>query len=96
MYFKNNIVLVQFQNRKTKQFTGTQYNYYSDVPLKVGQILTVTTDYGVSRVKVREINISEATLPGVLRARLKTLTTDNLLLDTNGNPEMDAQQSMEI
>ena len=95
MVLRNNIVSVQFKNRYSGEYGGKKYNYYTEVPLKVGQIVKVNNKYGESKVRVSDVGINEGTLPGVLRARLVTLTQDNLLIDENGLPEMDNQQTLD-
>ena len=57
-----NLVNVQFRDRKSGEFTGTEFSYIADVPLRTGDVVNVPTRYGtregcISRVDVpiREI-----------------------------------------
>ena len=74
-----NLVQVQFRDRKSGEFMGTEFSYIADVPLHKGDVVKVPTRYGtregcISRVDVpiNEIqcrvgelrHITEAATPG--------------------------------
>lgn len=95
MIYRNNVVTVQFKYKHAEGYGGNEYSYYADVPLEVGQIVKVPTRYGDSEARVCKTGISEGTLGGALRACLKHITKDCLLLDEDGKPKMDAQQTID-
>lgn len=52
-----NLVNVQFRDRKSGEFMGTEFSYIADVPLHKGDVVNVPTRYGtregcISRVGV--------------------------------------------
>lgn len=52
-----NLVNVQFRDRKSGEFMGTEFSYIADVPLHRGDVVNVPTRYGpregcISRVGV--------------------------------------------
>ena len=96
MEFKNNIVTVRYKNKHGAGYGESEYSYYADVPLKVGQIINVPTKYGTSKAKVAKIGISESTLPGVLKACMKRITEDCILLTSGGAPVMDDQLNIDL
>lgn len=57
-----NLVNIQFRDRKSGEFMGTEFSYIADIPLNKGDVVNVPTRYGtregcISRVGVplREI-----------------------------------------
>ena len=66
-----NLVQVQFKSRYSNSFEGTAYTYVADVPVAVGDIVTVPTSKGDGEAKVCRVNIPETELP-------KWLTPDKL------------------
>ena len=72
-----NIVNVQFRNRYSpaKEFGGGVYAYIADVPLAVGDIVTVPTAYGDSEARVCRVDVPAEELPRTLSVdRLKHIT----------------------
>lgn len=52
-----NLVNVQFRDRTSGEFAGTEFSYIADIPLKKGDVVNVPTRYGpregcISRVDV--------------------------------------------
>lgn len=52
-----NLVNVQFRDRRSGEFMGTEFSYIADVPLHKGDVVNVPTKYGtregcISRVGV--------------------------------------------
>lgn len=41
-----NLVNVQFRDRKSGEFAGTEFSYIADIPLKKGDVVNVPTRYG--------------------------------------------------
>lgn len=41
-----NLVNVQFRDRKSGEFMGTEFSYIADVPLQKGDVVNVPTRYG--------------------------------------------------
>lgn len=71
-----NIVQVQFKNRYTDIFGGTNYSYIAEVPVSVGDIVTVPTARGESEAKVVRTDVPVDELPAFLKPEnLKRITT---------------------
>ena len=62
-----NLVQVQFKSRYSSTFEGTAYTYIADVPVAVGDIVTVPTRKGEGEAKVCRVNMPETELPKWLR-----------------------------
>lgn len=72
----SDIVFVQFKDRYHDGYGGRTYSYIADVPLKVGDIVTVPTVNGDGEARVCEVNVPDTALPDFLtRERLKHITT---------------------
>ena len=70
-----NIVQVQFKDRYSERFGGTNYSYIAEVPVSVGDIVRVPTAYGESEAKVVRTGLSEKELPSWLNPQsLKRIT----------------------
>ena len=78
-----NIVNVQFKNRfspfirsvQRDEFGGPVYAYIADVPVAVGDVVTVPTAYGDREAKVCRVDIPTEELPRTLSVeRLKHIT----------------------
>lgn len=67
-----NIVNVQFEDRKTKEFVGREYAYYSEDTLAVGQMVKVPTRYGDGTAKVSKINVDPSDVKD-FEASIKTI-----------------------
>lgn len=73
----NNLVQVQFRSHysKEKEYGGAAYTYIADVPLAVGDIVTVPTQKGEGEAKVCRVNVPESELPKWLKLEnLKHIT----------------------
>ena len=72
---KTDIVQVQFKDHRFDGFSGRAYTYIADVPLAVGDIVTVPTANGEGEARVLKVNVTEAELPNWLsRDKLKHIT----------------------
>lgn len=89
------VIAVQFKSKHGEGYSGQEYSYYTDVPLAVGQLIEVTTKYGISKVKVVKTGVDIETIPPMIRCYMKTITEENLLHDDAGNPVMDAQYTLD-
>lgn len=67
---KRNLVQVQYRGRRSGKFEGSAYTYVADVPLEVGDIVSVPTKYGDSEARICRVNVPEEEVPawcGMLR-----------------------------
>lgn len=87
------IVAVQFKNKHGEGYGGKTYNYNTVVPLEVGQILEVNTQFGKNEVKVCNVDVDPLDIPANVRLMLRTITEANVLRDSDGNPVVDRQQT---
>ena len=55
-----NLVQVQFRNRYGSGYSGAAYTYRADVPLSVGDVVTVPTKWGDSEARVCRVDVPEA------------------------------------
>jgi hypothetical protein len=70
------IVKVQFQSRyNAKEFYGQEYTYYTEIPLKVGDVVKVPTKFGESTAIVSSINVPESQIANI-KEHLKTIKAD--------------------
>ena len=67
------LVKVQFKNRDTDEYGGTEYSYIADVPLAVGDIVTVPTRRGESQVRVSKVDVPDSEC-GYPREKLSHIT----------------------
>lgn len=57
---KTNIISIKFEDKFVpRTFSGRAYSYYTDIDVKVGDIVIAPTQYGESIARVSEINVSE-------------------------------------
>lgn len=70
-----NFVQVQFKSRYSDDFLGRAYTYIADVPVEVGDIVTVPTATGDGEAKVCRIGIPEAEARGSYFGEFKHITT---------------------
>lgn len=66
-------VQVQFRNRYGEGYGGTAYTYIANVPLAVGDIVTVPTKFGNNEARVCRINVPDAEVER-FRDNLKHIT----------------------
>lgn len=69
----SNLVQVQFRNRFGEGYGGAAYTYAADVPLAVGDIVTVPTKFGESEARVCRVDVPEAEVEH-FRDKLKHIT----------------------
>ena len=62
-----NLVQVQFKSRYSNSFEGTAYTYIADVPVAVGDIVTVPTSKGEGEAKVCRVDVPASELPKWLK-----------------------------
>lgn len=55
-----NLVQVQFRNRYGSGYSVAAYTYRADVPLSVGDVVTVPTKWGDSEARVCRVDVPEA------------------------------------
>lgn len=71
---KTNIIAVKYEdNQNPKTFNGKKYSYYTDIDLKVGDIVEAPTKYGKSYARVSEINIPEEKIQDI-KPYMKSIT----------------------
>ena len=57
---ETNIILVKYESEyNPRTFVGKAYSYYTDIKLEVGDIVEVSTCYGLNIARVSKINIPE-------------------------------------
>lgn len=61
-----NLVQVQFRNRRTGEFSGVNYTYIADVPVAVGDVVTVPTASGDGEARISRVEVPERELPAWL------------------------------
>lgn len=52
-----NLVNVQFRDRRCGEFTGREFSYIADVPLRKGDVVNVPTKYGAREGCVSRISV---------------------------------------
>ena len=69
------IVSVRFQNKLHEgEFSGREYSYLTNIPLKVGDIVIVPTRNGSGIAEVSQVNVSSLNV-GCPVEKLKTIET---------------------
>ncbi len=69
------IIAVQFQSKKTPgEFSGREYNYFSNVELSVGDIIIAPTAKGQSAVRVCRVNVADSEISDHVRPYMQTIT----------------------
>lgn len=68
------IVSVQFQSKKTGEFTGNTYNYLTSLSLEPGSIVKVPTANGDGIAKVVKVNVPDCDVPQNILPLLKTIS----------------------
>lgn len=58
-----NYVQVNFRDARSGEYSGINYTYIADVPVAVGDIVTVPTAKGEGEARVCRVNVSESELP---------------------------------
>lgn len=61
------LVQVQFKSRYGDGYGGQHYTYVADVPLSVGDVVTVPTQRGESEARVSRVDVPESELPKFLK-----------------------------
>lgn len=61
-----NLVQVQFKSRYGDGYGSQSYTYIADIPLSVGDIVTVPTKNGEGEARVSRVNVPESALPKFL------------------------------
>ena len=52
-----NLVNVQFRDRKSGEFMGTEFSYIADTPLNKGDVVTVPTKYGTREACISRVGV---------------------------------------
>ena len=68
-----NLVQVQFKSRYGDGYGGACYTYVADVPLVVGDIVTVPTKFGDSEARVCRVDVPEDEVKG-FKDKLRHIT----------------------
>lgn len=71
---QSNLVQVQFQSKYDNDFSGKHYTYITDHALRVGDIVTVPTQYGDSKARVCRVDVPEQEV-AAFRDRLRHITS---------------------
>lgn len=92
-----NLVQVQYRDRYSGKFGGNAYTYVADVPMEVGDVVSVPTRYGESEARVCRINVPEEDVPawcGSLRHITEAAVPQDIFAEffdqevcTGGNPD---------
>ncbi|MBS5134884.1 MAG: hypothetical protein KHZ05_05515 [Oscillospiraceae bacterium] len=78
------LVQVQFRSRYGSGYSGAAYTYRADVPLSVGDVVTVPTKWGDSEARVCRVDVPEeevAKFHGELRHITEPATPGGGLFD---------------
>lgn len=62
----SDLVQVQFKDRRYDGYSGRAYTYIADVPLQVGDIVTVPTANGEGEARVCRVDVPDSELPKFL------------------------------
>lgn len=81
------IVSVQYKRKGSDEFGGRAYNYFSAIPVKVGDIVSVPTAQGTSIAQVCEVDVPESKIDERIMPLLKTITEYADLGDTEATQE---------
>ena len=68
-------VQVQFKSRYSGEYGGRAYTYIADVPLEVGDVVTVPTASGDCEARVCRVNIPEAEARGGYTGEFRRIET---------------------
>ena len=71
------IVKVQYK-QDIFGYSGREYTYYTDMPLKVGDIVMAPTKHGESRCRVSAINVRESECVSILHL-MRTIPAQELI-----------------
>lgn len=69
------IVGVQYKDKKTGKYGGRTYNYFCELPVAVGDIVSAPTAKGESVALISEINVPEDSIDEKIFPLLKTITS---------------------
>lgn len=61
-------------------YAGREYSYYTDMPLKVGDIILAPTMYGPSKCRVSAINVRDAECASILHL-MRTIPAQELIVE---------------
>lgn len=82
---KTNIINVKYEdNQNPKTFDGRKYSYYTDIELKIGDIVETPTKYGLRYARVSEINVPEEKIQNIkpyMKSILRKLNRDMFFYD---------------
>lgn len=69
------IIAVQYESKMMPgEFGGKPYNYFTAVPLKVGDVVNVPTQRGTSLARVARVGIEEHRVSPDIRKIMRTIT----------------------
>ena len=87
MLLVNGVVAVKYKSKYNDEFCGNEYNYFTDVPLKVGMIVNAPTKYGTSLAKVVKENVDPLTIPLNIRNAMRTIKPDDVVKEEKEETE---------
>ena len=69
-----NIVAVQFKDRRNpEEFGGREYTYFSNVDLKVGDVIVAPVGNSTGTVRVSRINVKDSEVDERILPKLRTI-----------------------
>jgi len=57
IFMARTIVSVQYRKKDSEEYGGRPYSYYTELPLKTGDLVVAPTKWGASPAKVAEVDI---------------------------------------
>lgn len=91
------IVTVQFMSEyHPGEFRGGNYNYYADVPLKVGDCVAVPSRRGESLARVTEVDIPEWRVEAKTKEIMRHITTGPVPMPKFARSDEPEQTTLEV
>ena len=87
------IVKVQYK-QDIFGYSGREYTYYTDMPLKVGDIVLAPTKYGESRARVSAVNVRDAECASIPHL-MRTIPAQELICEEETKEQIDLLAALE-
>jgi len=71
---RKTLVSVEYQDKKTGEFGGRAYTYYSELDVKVGDLVVAPTSRGGSVARICEADVPLSRVDERIEPLLKTIT----------------------